>query len=358
MTTVLIMAGGTGGHVFPALTVAEVLRARACQVVWLGTRRGIEARLVPQAGIPIEWIRVAGLRGKGLASWLGAPFRLGRALGDALRVVRKCRPDVVLGLGGFVTGPGGLAARLLGRPLVIHEQNAVAGFTNRLLARIAQTVAEAFPGSFAPAVGAVAIGNPVRAAIEMLPAKSTAPRPHTHLLVFGGSQGAAALNRIVPAALALLGPADRPQVLHQTGRERRDQVEAAYAAARVAAEVCEFIDDMAEAYAWADLAVCRSGALTVAELAAAGVPGLLVPFPAAVDDHQTANAMFLTTRGAAVLLPEATLTPERLAAELRTLTGPDPRRREAMADAARRAAMPGAADRLADLCLAAAGAGP
>jgi UDP-N-acetylglucosamine--N-acetylmuramyl-(pentapeptide) pyrophosphoryl-undecaprenol N-acetylglucosamine transferase len=358
MTTVLIMAGGTGGHVFPALTVAQVLRARACRVVWLGTRRGIEARLVPQAGIPIEWVRVAGLRGKGLASWFTAPFRLSRALGDALRAMRKCRPDVVLGLGGFVAGPGGVAARLLGRPLVIHEQNAVAGFTNRLLARIAATVAEAFPGSFAPAIGAVAIGNPVRPEIEMLAARSSAPRPRRHLLVFGGSQGAAALNRIVPAALALLPAADRPQVLHQAGRERRDQVAAAYAAAGVQAEVREFIDDMAEAYAWADLAVCRSGALTIAELAAAGVPGLLVPFPAAVDDHQTANANFLATRGAAVLLPEATLTPERLAAELSTLTGPDPRRREAMAEAARRAAMPGAADRLADLCLAAAGARP
>jgi UDP-N-acetylglucosamine--N-acetylmuramyl-(pentapeptide) pyrophosphoryl-undecaprenol N-acetylglucosamine transferase len=356
MTTVLIMAGGTGGHVFPALAVAEVLRARACRVVWLGTRRGIEARLVPQAGLEVEWVRVAGLRGKGFASWLGAPFRLSRALADALGAVRRCRPDVVLGLGGFVAGPGGVAARLLGRPLVIHEQNAVAGLTNRLLARLATTVAEAFPGSFAPALGAVAIGNPVRRAIEQLPARDAAPRPRAHLLVFGGSQGAATLNRIVPAALALLEPTEHPQVLHQTGRGRRDPVAATYAATAVAADVREFIDDMAEAYGWADLAVCRSGALTVAELAAAGVPGLLVPFPAAVDDHQTANALFLATRGAAVLLPEATLTPESLAAELRTLTGPDPRRREAMAEAARRAAMPGAAERLADLCLAAAGA--
>ena len=356
MTTVLIMAGGTGGHVFPALAVADVLRARSCRVVWLGTHRGIEARVVPAAGIAIEWIRVSGLRGKGVLSWLLAPFRLLQALGDALGAVRRSRPDVVLGLGGFVAGPGGVAARLLGRPLVIHEQNAVAGLTNRILARLAVTVAEAFPGSFAPGLGALAIGNPVRRSIETLPVRSAMPRPHAHLLVFGGSQGAAVLNRIVPAALALLNPAERPEVLHQTGRARRDQVAAAYAAAGVACEVREFIDDMAEAYAWADLAVCRSGALTVAELAAAGVPGLLVPFPTAVDDHQTANARFLADRGGAVLVPESSLTAESLATQLRSLAGPDRRRRDAMAEAARRAAMPGAAERLADLCLVAGAA--
>jgi UDP-N-acetylglucosamine--N-acetylmuramyl-(pentapeptide) pyrophosphoryl-undecaprenol N-acetylglucosamine transferase len=342
--------------VFPALAVADVLRARACEVVWLGTERGIEARVVPAAGIRIEWVRVAGLRGKGLASWLGAPFRLVRALGDALGAIRRCHPDVVLGLGGFVAGPGGLAARLSGRPLVIHEQNAVAGLTNRLLARIATSVAEAFPGAFAPAVGAIAIGNPVRRAIEALPVRCAIPRPHAHLLVFGGSQGAAALNRVLPAALALLLPGERPEVLHQTGRGRQAEVAAAYVAAGVSCDVREFIDDMAAAYSWADLAVCRSGALTVAELAAAGVPGLLVPFPAAVDDHQTANARFLANRGAAVLVAEASLTPEFLAAELRLLVGPDRKRRDAMAEAARRAAMPGAAERLADLCLAAGAA--
>ena len=325
-------------------------------MVWLGTERGIEARVVPAAGIRVEWVRVTGLRGKGFANWLGAPFRLLRALGDALRAIRKCRPDVVLGLGGFVAGPGGLAARLTGRPLVIHEQNAVAGLTNRILAHIATTVAEAFPGSFAPAVGAIAIGNPVRRAIEALPVRCPMPRPHGHLLVFGGSQGAAALNRVVPAALALMLPAERPEVLHQAGRGRQAEVAAAYAAAGVSCDVREFIDDMADAYSWADLAVCRSGALTVAELAAAGVPGLLVPFPAAVDDHQTANARFLAKRGAAVLVAEASLTPEFLATELRLLLGPDRKRRDAMAEAARRAAMPGAAERLADLCLAAGAA--
>jgi len=353
VTTVLIMAGGTGGHVFPALAVADVLRARACRVVWLGTHRGIEARLVPAAGIPIEWIRVSGLRGKGVFSWLSAPFRLLQALIDSIGAIRRTRPDVVLGLGGFVAGPGGLAARIFGRPLVIHEQNAVAGMTNRILARLAGTVAEAFPGSFDPSVGAIAIGNPVRRSIEALPVHCAMPRPHAHLLVFGGSQGARVLNRTVPAALALLEQAERPEVLHQTGRDRREEVAAAYAAAGVVCDVREFIDDMAEAYAWADLAVCRSGALTVAELAAAGVPGLLVPFPAAVDDHQTANARFLADRGAAVLVPESSLTPELLATQLRSLAGTDRRRRDAMASAARRAAMPGAAERLADLCLAA-----
>lgn len=357
MTTVLIMAGGTGGHVFPALAVADVLRSRACQVVWLGTRRGIEARLVPAAGIPVEWVRVSGLRGKGLLSWLLAPLRLLQALGDALGAIRRARPDVVLGLGGFVAGPGGLAARLLGRPLVIHEQNAIAGLTNRILARFADTVAEAFPGSFAPSVGAVAVGNPVRRTIEALSAGAAerVAREPRRLLVFGGSQGASALNRLVPAAVALLAPAERPTVMHQTGRGRREAVAGAYTALGVEADVREFIDDMAAAYGWADLAVSRSGALTVAELAAAGLPGLLVPFPAAVDDHQTRNARFLADRGAAVLLAEEGLTAERLAAELRTLLGTDARALAAMAEAARRAAAPGAAEQLADLCLAAAG---
>ena len=354
MTTVLIMAGGTGGHVFPALAVARVLEARSCRVVWLGTRRGIEARLVPAAGISIEWVRVSGLRGKGVASWLSAPLRLAQALADSIGAVRRIRPDVVLGLGGFVSGPGGVAAWLLGRPLVIHEQNAVAGFTNRILARVAETVAEAFPGAFGRAVGATPIGNPVRREIEAI-GHLPAAMPHSprHLLVFGGSQGAAVINRVVPAALALLSPSSRPLVLHQTGRDRRDAVASAYAALGVEADVREFIDDMAAAYQWADLAVTRSGALTVAELAAAGKPALLVPFPAAVDDHQTANARFLTDRGAALLMPESSFTAERLATQLARLLAEAAAPLAAMACAARAAAVPGAAEKLADLCLAA-----
>ncbi len=354
MTTVLIMAGGTGGHVFPALAVAEVLQSRACRVVWLGTHRGIESRLVPAAGIPVEWVRVAGLRGKGLISWLTAPVRIVRALGDSLGAVRRVKPDVVLGLGGFVAGPGGVAARLLGRPLVIHEQNAIAGLTNRLLARIAGTVAEAFPGSFAARMRAIAVGNPVRHAIESLGSRA-APRHPRHLLVFGGSQGATALNRMLPAALALLSPAVRPAVLHQTGRDRREPVADAYRALGVEADVREFIDDMAAAYAWADLAVSRSGALTVAELAAVGLPAVLVPFPAAVDDHQTANARYLSDRGGALLIQERDLTPELLATRLSELLSVERAPLLAMSCAARGAALPGAAERVADLCLAAVG---
>ncbi|MCZ8130655.1 MAG: undecaprenyldiphospho-muramoylpentapeptide beta-N-acetylglucosaminyltransferase [Steroidobacteraceae bacterium] len=360
MKRVLIMAGGTGGHVFPALAVARVLQSRGCAVAWLGTQAGIEARLVPAAGIPVEWVRVGGLRGKGLVTLAAAPFKLFRALADALAAVKRVQPDVVLGLGGFVAGPGGLAAWLTRRPLVIHEQNAIAGFTNRVLARFARTVACAFPNAFGAGTGAVVTGNPVRTEIESLPPPAARAATHSRarLLVFGGSQGAAAINRLVPAALALLPPRERPEVLHQTGRNRRDEVAKAYAAAGIEADVREFIDDMAGAYAWADAAVCRSGALTVAELAAAGLPSLLVPFPAAVDDHQTANARFLASRGAAVLLPEATLTAERLAQELQGVVGHDPRRRAAMAEAARAAAHPGAAERLADLCFAAAGGRP
>jgi UDP-N-acetylglucosamine--N-acetylmuramyl-(pentapeptide) pyrophosphoryl-undecaprenol N-acetylglucosamine transferase len=345
--------------VFPALAVARELSERACEVRWLGTRAGIEARLVPAAGIDVFWVRVAGLRGKGAAGWLLAPFRLTRAVLDALAAVRAWQPDVVLGLGGFVSGPGGLAAWLTRRPLVIHEQNAIAGLTNRVLSRLARTVAEAFPGSFGRDAGAVVTGNPVRREIESLPppANRLAAHARPRLLVFGGSQGAVVLNRVVPEALARLAPSQRPEVLHQTGRSRRDAVAAAYAAAGVEADVREFIDDMAGAYAWSDVAICRSGALTVAELAAAGVASVLVPFPAAVDDHQTANARYLSGRGAAVLLPESVLTPERLAEALAPLLAPDAARRTAMAEAARAAAVTGAARRLADLCLAARPAG-
>ncbi len=354
-TRVLIMAGGTGGHVFPALAVARELRERSVEVRWLGTKAGIEARLVPAAGIDVEWVRVSGLRGKGVAGWLAAPFKLTRAVRDALAAVKSWNPDVVLGLGGFVSGPGGIAAWLTRRPIVIHEQNAIAGLTNRVLATLARTVAEAFPGSFGARTDVVVTGNPVRREIEAIPAPAQRMSGHARprLLVFGGSQGAAALNRLVPSAIARLEPAERPEVLHQTGRGRRDAVAAAYAAAGVTADVREFIDDMAAAYAWADVAICRSGALTVAELAAAGVASILVPFPAAVDDHQTANARYLASRGAAVLLQESTLTAERLAHELKLLTCGDPRRRLAMAEAARGAAVPGAAEKLADLCLAA-----
>lgn len=355
MTTVLIMAGGTGGHVFPGLAVADVLRFRTCKVIWMGTRRGIEARLVPAAGIPMECIRVSGLRGKGLINWLRAPLNLLQALYDALAVIHRCRPDVVLGLGGFVAGPGGLAARLLGRPLVIHEQNAVAGLTNRLLTRVATVTASAFPGSFRNHAGVVVTGNPVRQSIYSTTHRANGADEPPRLLIFGGSQGAEVLNQVVPAALGLLPPNKRPKVLHQAGNQRSAGVLLAYKSVGVEANVCDFIDDMASAYAGSDIAVCRSGALTVAELAAAQVPSILVPLPSAVDDHQTENARYLTDRGAAILLPQSDLTPEVLARELLSLLGASSERRLKMTEAAKRASIPDAAERLADLCLSVSG---
>lgn len=354
---VLIMAGGTGGHVFPALAVARALRLRNEEVIWLGTERGLEARVVPAEGIPVEWIRVQGLRGKGLLSWLLAPLRLLVAVADACRVVRRCRPKVVLGMGGYTAGPGGLAAWLLRRPLVIHEQNAVAGLTNRLLAGFAREVLQAFPGAFSASVKTRVTGNPVRADIASLPppAQRFAGRSGPlRLLVLGGSQGARALNETVAGAVALLPPGQRPEIRHQAGEATRPVAEAAYRAAGVEACVHPFISDMAEAYGWADLVLARSGALTVAELAAAGVGALLVPFPAAVDDHQTRNAAFLVDAGAATLLPQAELTSERLAAELRAYLD-RPELRLDRAERARALAMPQATDTIVGICLAAAG---
>ncbi len=356
--TAMIMAGGTGGHVFPALATARVLRRRGYDIVWLGTQRGIEARLVPAEGIPVEWLSVSGLRGKGVATLLAAPFRLAMALVQALGAVRRHRPGVVLGAGGFASGPGGVAAWLLRRPLVVHEQNAVAGLTNRVLARLATRVLEGFPGSFGSGVRAERVGNPVRPEIAGVapPERRYAGREGpTRLLVFGGSQGAARLNAVVPAALAELPESLRPEVLHQTGRTGVEETTAAYRSRGIEADVRAFIDDMAGAYGWADLAVCRAGALTVAELAAAGVPAMLVPFPAAVDDHQTRNARYAVSAGAAVLLPESELTPVSLAAQLRALLEAGRPRLLEMATAARATAITDADERLADACIAAAG---
>ncbi len=358
---ILIMAGGTGGHVFPALAVARLLRSAQREVVWLGTRRGIEARLVPAEPLPIEWLDVAGLRGRGVASWLAAPFRLARALWQAVAVLRRRRPVVVLGCGGFVSGPGGLAAWLTRTPLVIHEQNAVAGLTNRCLAHLAGTVAEAFPGSFPRRRRAVTTGNPVRREIAALapPAQRFAARGGpAQLLVFGGSQGAAVLNRVVPRAVALMPAGERPQVLHQSGAADRDAVAGMYLQLGVSADVRAFLDDMAGAYGWADLAVSRAGALTVSELAAAGLGAVMVPYPSAVDDHQTRNAGVLVAAGAAVLLPERELTAERLAEELSGLLGGGRARALDMARAARGVATADAAERVAGLCLAAAEGSP
>ena len=353
----MIMAGGTGGHVFPALAIAGELRASR-NIVWLGTARGIEARLVPAAGYPVEWIEVEGLRGKGIGRWLAAPLQLARAVAQARRALRRRRPHVVLGCGGFASGPGGIAARLTGVPLVIHEQNAVAGLTNRCLAHVATRVAEGFPGSFPPSRGALFVGNPVRPEISALapPRKRFEARSGPlRLFVFGGSQGASALNVLVPAALALLPEGRRPRVLHQTGAKDRESTEAAYRAAGISADVRAFVDDMATAYAEADLVLARAGASTVSELAAAGVGSILVPFPAAVDDHQTRNAEWLGRVGAAQVVSEAGLTAPELANRLATLCGNGRTRLLAMAEAARALARPDAARRVAEICLAAEG---
>jgi UDP-N-acetylglucosamine--N-acetylmuramyl-(pentapeptide) pyrophosphoryl-undecaprenol N-acetylglucosamine transferase len=353
---VLIMAGGTGGHVFPGLSVASRLREQGVQVIWVGTRRGLEAELVPSAGIPIEWLSVGGLRGKGALTWVLAPLKLALALGQALRIVARCRPSAVLGMGGFVAGPGGVAAWMLRRPLLIHEQNAVAGLTNRLLARLASGVMEGFPGSL-PA--AVHTGNPVRPEIAALPPpreRIAGRTGRTRLLVVGGSLGALALNRTLPEALRQMDPAVRPEVWHQAGGRNLEAAQAGYRAAGVEARVEPFIGDMAQAYGWADLVVCRAGALTVAELTAAGVGSVLVPYPYAVDDHQTRNAQYLAEAGAAQVIQERELTAEGLAEVLGGLVG-DRERLVAMAEAARTQARPDAAEQVAALCLQAGSMG-
>lgn len=351
---VIIMAGGTGGHVFPALALARLLKARSYDVIWLGTRRGLEARIVPANNLPIEWLSVGGLRGKGVATLLAAPFRLSLALWQALRVMWRHRPQVVVGLGGFVTGPGGVAAWLTRAPLVIHEQNAIAGFTNRRLAPLAREVLEAFPNSFDAGTKARTIGNPVRAEIFAVPspAERFAQRSGAiRILVIGGSLGAMKLNAVVPFAIARLAAASMSfAVRHQAGEKWIESARKSYADASVSADVRPFIEDMAEAYAWADLVICRAGALTVSELAAAGVGAILVPFPAAVDDHQTHNARYLTDEGAAILVPDREVTAERLADELQKLCA-GRGKLLAMADRARLLARPHAAEELAESCL-------
>jgi UDP-N-acetylglucosamine--N-acetylmuramyl-(pentapeptide) pyrophosphoryl-undecaprenol N-acetylglucosamine transferase len=356
--TVLIMAGGTGGHVFPALAAARVLRERGYEPLWLGTKRGMEAKLVPQHQIPMEWITITGVRGKNVATLLLAPFKLTRAIWQSLKVMRRVRPAVVLGAGGFVSGPGGIAAWLSRRPLVIHEQNAIAGMTNRWLSRFARCVLEAFPNSFPSRVKAQCVGNPVRREIASLPApeqRYAERKGPLRVLVIGGSQGAARLNAVVPAAIAEIDAPMRPLVIHQAGERHIAQARELYTKHNVQADVRAFIDDMAEMYAWADLIVCRSGALTVSEIAAAGLPAIFVPFAAAVDDHQTRNAMFLVDAHAAVLIPESDLTPRRLTDELQTLLNSGRSRLAQMASDARRIAKIDADARLADACVAAAG---
>lgn len=350
--SVVVMAGGTGGHVFPALAVAEALRARGVSIHWLGTRAGIEAELVPARRFEITYLEVSGVRGQGLKRLLLAPFKLVVAVLKAMRTLQAVRADVVIGLGGYVTGPGGVAARLLGKPLLIHEQNAIAGFTNRQLATFATQVLEAFPGAFAPVPKVRCVGNPVRAEIAALPAPAERFETHTgplRVLVLGGSQGAVALNELVPEALARLVGRKALVIRHQAGKKNAAKAAAKYESLGVSAEVLPFIDDMAGMYAWADLVVCRSGALTVAEIAAAGVASVLIPYPFAVDDHQTANGRFLSEAGAALLFRQQDLSADSLAAALEPLL--DREQLLKMASVARALAKPEATESVVQACL-------
>lgn len=347
---VLIMAGGTGGHIFPGLAVAECLRSQGVPVVWLGAVGGMETKVVPAHRIELHTVAVGGLRGKGLKTRLLAPLMLLRALAASLLLLHRLQPRSVLSMGGYVAGPGGVAAWLLRKPLLVHEQNRVAGFTNRKLALLARRVLAGFAGVLPQAEW---VGNPVRDAIAALPPpaqRMTGRHGRAQLLVLGGSQGARALNLAVPQALARLVPELRPRVLHQCGTRGLDEARAAYAAAGVEADVVAFIDDMAGSYATADLAVCRAGALTLAELSAAGLGALLVPFPHAVDDHQTRNAEVLAAAGAAIVMQESELDIQILAQRLESLLG-NRQALLAMAEAARTLAKPDAAKVIAQACI-------
>ncbi|MCK6372548.1 MAG: undecaprenyldiphospho-muramoylpentapeptide beta-N-acetylglucosaminyltransferase [Zoogloea sp.] len=347
MPTLMVMAGGTGGHIYPGLAVADALRDRGWKVVWMGNPEGMEARIVPASGYEVAWVRFAALRGKGLLRKLLLPLNLLRGFAQAFGQIRRVKPDVVLGMGGYVTFPGGMMASLLGRPVVVHEQNSVAGLANKVLAGVADRVVTGFPDVLKKGEW---LGNPVRADITAVapPAERFAGRTGPlRVLVVGGSLGAAALNETVPQALALIDPAERPQVTHQAGTKQIDALRAGYQAAHVDGELLPFIDDMADRYADADLVICRAGALTVAELAAAGVASVLVPYPHAVDDHQTGNARFLAEAGGAVLMPQTELTPQRLAALLQQMNR---ERLLAMAVKARECAKPDATARVADVC--------
>lgn len=351
--SVLVMAGGTGGHVFPALAVARQLMRQGARVVWLGTPGSFESRLIPSTGIAFQEVPVKGLRGKGWMRWLKAPFALSRALVLALRVLKRLSPDLVLGMGGYATGPGGVAARLLGKPLVIHEQNAVPGLTNRLLARIATRVLEGFPGSFPPSRRACHTGNPVREEVVQVPAPEQRLAGRSgplRLLVLGGSQGARVLNEVVPRAVAGLADASIVEVRHQSGEAHLQDTRQRYGEAGVEAETMAFIDDMAAAYAWADLVVCRAGALTVAELAVAGVASVLVPFPHAVDDHQTRNGRRLADAQAAVLIDQSEFDASRLGGLLAEFHAARDRLLS-MAMAARSLGAPAATRKVSDCCL-------
>lgn len=342
----MIMAGGTGGHIFPALAVAHKMRDAGWRVVWLGNPEGMEARLVPQHGFEMVNLKFAALRGKGLLRKLLLPLNLLKGFWQAQKAIRQVQPDVVLGMGGYITFPGGMMAVLLGKPLVVHEQNSVAGLANRVLAGVADRIVTGFPDVLKKGIWA---GNPVRPEIAKIapPAERFAERTGAlRVLVIGGSLGAQVLNEMVPKGMALLGESDQPQIVHQAGEKHIEALKANYAAVGVQAHCVSFIEDMAGAYEWADLVICRAGALTVAELAAAGVASILVPFPHAVDDHQTGNAKFLVNVGGAFLLPQTELTPESIALIRNYSRG----QLLEMAEKARSLAKPDATEEVANIC--------
>ena len=349
--TILVMAGGTGGHIFPALAVADQLRDKGWKIVWLGSKAGMESQLVPQYGFEMEWVRFSGLRGKGILRLVLLPINLLIAFWQSARAIFRVRPDVVLGMGGYISFPGGIMAVLLARPLVLHEQNSIAGLANKVLARVADRILVAFPNALKNSEWT---GNPVRHDIAQLPDPERRFRNRAgnlKVLVVGGSLGAQALNETVPRALALIPALQRPEVTHQAGEKHLAMLENGYQEAGVTAITLPFIRDMASAYAIADVVICRAGALTVSELAAAGIASVLVPFPAAVDDHQTFNARYLADQSAAVLLPQAELTPRRLADLLLGFT------RDKLLDMANRAralGKPDAARIVAEHCMAVA----
>jgi UDP-N-acetylglucosamine--N-acetylmuramyl-(pentapeptide) pyrophosphoryl-undecaprenol N-acetylglucosamine transferase len=349
---VLIMAGGTGGHVFPGLAVALQLKKQNVEVHWLGTQKGLEAQLVPQAGFPLHFISISGLRGKGLRNTFLAPFRIIFAIFQALVIMRRLKPDVVLGMGGFVSGPGGISSWLLRYPLAVHEQNARAGMTNKWLSRIADRVLEGFPNTFSVRHKTITTGNPVRQEIAALPSpqsRFTGRNRSLRLLVVGGSLGANAINELVPRALALLSEVERPQVYHQTGKNNVEFTKNAYKNANVTADITPFITDMDKAYAWADIVLCRAGALTIAELCAVGLGSILVPYPYAVDDHQTANANYLVKHDAAFLIQQSALTEEGLVLMIRDLIQ-SPEKRVAMAVAAYQLRQLDATTKVLEIC--------
>ncbi|HIA45434.1 MAG TPA: undecaprenyldiphospho-muramoylpentapeptide beta-N-acetylglucosaminyltransferase [Methylococcaceae bacterium] len=344
---IVIMAGGTGGHVYPALAVALYLQKDNWQVTWLGTRVGIESRVVPENNIDIDFVSVTGIRGKDFRGRLAVPGMLLKSMLQVFGILRRRRPNVILGLGGFVAGPGGVVAKVLGIPLVIHEQNRIPGTTNRILAKWADRVLQGFPDSFPVAIGAEYVGNPLRPAIEVFKPKRIIQQQSLNILVLGGSLGARKLNEIVPAMIAMVKPVN---VVHQTGSVMVEKVKALYTSQQKPAEVVAFIDDMAVVYSWADLIICRSGAMTVSEIAAVGLPSIMIPFPFAIDDHQTANAQYLADVNASILIAQSELNAKRLAKEIMRFIN-EPSLLLQMGKAARQCAQVDATKAVAKVCI-------